>query len=76
MTTSQNIIGITVTGMTCEGCASTVRGALVNTPGVSSADIDVATGLVQVHVDGTVATDDLEFAIDDAVTASGYNVAS
>lgn len=76
MTTSQDIITITVTGMTCEGCANTVRGALVNTPGVTGADVDVASGRVQVHVDGTVATDDLEFAIDDAVTASGYAVSS
>ncbi|WP_430868169.1 heavy-metal-associated domain-containing protein [Demequina aurantiaca] len=76
MTTSANTITISVTGMTCEGCANTVRTALVQTPGVASADIDVASGRVQVHPDGTVATDDLEFSIDDAVTASGYTVAS
>jgi copper chaperone CopZ len=76
MANSENIINITVTGMTCEGCANTVRTALVATSGVTAADVDVATGLVKVHVDGTVATDDVEFAIDDAVTASGYTVAS
>lgn len=74
MTTSENIIGVTVTGMTCEGCASTVRTALVNTPGIASADIDVATGHVQIHPDGTVTTADLEFAIDEAVDGAGYAV--
>jgi copper chaperone len=74
MTTSQNTIQISVTGMTCEGCASTVRAALVATGGISAADVDVASGTVAIHVDGTVLTEDLEFAIDEAVTAAGYAV--
>lgn len=76
MTTTESIITISVAGMTCEGCATTVRGALTATQGVDFADIDVATGNVKVHADGTVPADDLEFAIEDAVTASGYTVSS
>lgn len=76
MTTSANIIAMTVTGMTCEGCAGKVRAALTATPGVAAADIDVASGLVQVHLDGTVQADTLEFDIDDAVSAAGYTVQS
>ncbi|WP_062210719.1 heavy-metal-associated domain-containing protein [Demequina oxidasica] len=74
MTTSTNIIELSVKGMTCEGCATTVREALVATDGISAADIDVATGKVTVHSDGTVPVDDLEFSIDEAVTQAGYTV--
>ncbi|WP_061963086.1 heavy-metal-associated domain-containing protein [Demequina aurantiaca] len=74
MTTSTTIIELSVEGMTCEGCATTVREALVAADGISGADIDVATGQVAVHSDGTVPVDDLEFAIDEAVTKAGYTV--
>lgn len=74
MTTSENSIHISVTGMTCEGCATSVREALVATDGISAADVDVASGTVAVHADGTVPTDNLEFAIDEAVTKAGYAV--
>lgn len=67
-------IDITVQGMTCGGCASKVRTALTETDGITAADIDVATGAVKVHTDGTVPAEDLEFAIDEAVTGVGYTV--
>ena len=76
MNTSDNTLRISVTGMTCEGCATTVRNALVGTAGVSAAEVDVASGRVAVHADGTVPTDDLEFAIDEAVTKAGYAVSA
>ncbi len=68
-------LDITVTGMTCEGCAGKVRKALTATEGIAGAEIDVASGAVKVLTDGTVPTDDLEFAIDEAVTQAGYAVA-
>ncbi len=68
-------IDLTVTGMTCEGCATKVREALVSTAGVTSADIDVASGKVAVHLDGTVERDALEFAVDAAIFDAGYTVA-
>ncbi|WP_062205418.1 heavy-metal-associated domain-containing protein [Demequina salsinemoris] len=67
-------IDITVQGMTCGGCASKVRKALEETAGIAGAEIDVASGAVKVLTDGTVPADDLEFAIDEAVTGVGYSV--
>lgn len=67
-------IDITVTGMTCNSCAGKVRGALENTPGIATADVDHASGRVAVHPDGTVDVDDLSFAIDEVVEAVGYRV--
>ncbi|NTV39954.1 MAG: heavy-metal-associated domain-containing protein [Demequinaceae bacterium] len=65
---------ITVSGMTCEGCASKVRDALSATDGIAGADIDVDSGRVAVHPDGTVDRGALEFAIDTAVFDAGYKV--
>lgn len=78
MTTAHEIpsIDVTVEGMTCEGCATTIRSALTATDGVAGADIDVASGRVSVHPDGTVDRGDLEFAIDGAVHDAGYKVVS
>lgn len=67
-------IDLTVTGMTCEGCATKVRDALVATAGVTAADIDVASGKVAVHLDGSVDRDALEFAVDAAIFDAGYRV--
>ncbi|MFW2512491.1 heavy-metal-associated domain-containing protein [Demequina sp. SO4-13] len=67
-------IEITVEGMTCNGCAGKVRGALESTDGVAAAEVDHATGLVQVRPDGTVPAEDLGFAIDEAVESTGYRV--
>lgn len=72
---STNTVDITVEGMTCNGCAGKVRSALEAVPGIASADVDHATGLVNVHPDGSVATDDLEFDIDEAIEQTGYKVA-
>ena len=76
MTTAHEIpsIDVTVEGMTCEGCATKVRSALTATDGVVGADIDVASGRVSVHPDGTVDRGTLEFAIDGAVHDAGYSV--
>jgi copper chaperone len=67
-------IDVTVEGMTCEGCADKVRDALSATDGITGADIDVASGKVSVHHDGTVDRSALEFAIDSAVFDAGYKI--
>lgn len=69
-------IEITVEGMTCQGCAGKVRGALEGTDGVAGAEVDHETGVVQVRPDGTVPAEDLEFALDEAVESAGYRVSS
>ncbi len=73
---SNDTVTITVAGMTCGGCASKVDKALVETNGITSTSIDVPTGAVTIALDGTVARDDLEFDIDEAVTSAGYRVVS
>jgi copper chaperone CopZ len=51
-----------------------VRDALTATDGITGADIDVASGKVSVHLDGSVDRTALEFAIDSAVFDVGYRV--
>jgi copper chaperone len=51
----------------CEGCASTIRDALIRISGVHGVEVDIATGRV------TVAADEgLRDAITAALLASGY----
>ena len=60
-----------VRGMTCGHCQSSVQNALLNMDGVSSADVDLATGKVAVTFDETkVTSDDLKQAVED----QGYDV--
>lgn len=58
-----------VTGMTCEHCVAAVSTKLGELPGVSSVDVDLATGGVVVHggVDGE--------AVRQAIQAAGYSLA-
>ena len=62
---------ITVTGMTCEHCAASVREELGEVPGVNSVDVDVASGAVTID---SVAPVDAG-AIRTAVEEAGYQVA-
>ncbi|WP_084079343.1 heavy-metal-associated domain-containing protein [Demequina sp. NBRC 110057] len=71
-----NTIEITVSGMTCDGCAGKVRTAIGALDGVSTVEVDHASGLTRVAPDGTVPADDLEFALDEAVEGAGYRVVS
>ncbi|GAT11711.1 cation-transporting ATPase [Mycolicibacterium novocastrense] len=63
---------ITVTGMTCEHCAASVREELGEVPGVKSVDVDVASGAVTID---SVAPVDAG-AIRTAVEEAGYQLAS
>ncbi len=58
-----------VTGMTCEHCVAAVSTKVGELPGVSSVDVDLASGRVVVHgsVDGE--------AVRGAVEAAGYSLA-
>ncbi len=67
-------IQLTVEGMTCDGCAGKVRDALAKTDGITSADVDHASGKVVVHPDGSVDHGTLEFAIDAAIFDLGYTI--
>ncbi|UXA16790.1 heavy-metal-associated domain-containing protein [Mycobacterium sp. SMC-4] len=63
---------ITVAGMTCGGCASSVRAELQAIPGVTQVDIDLSHGTVTINSTGPV--DDA--AVQSAVEEAGYQLAS
>lgn len=65
-----NAITLTVTGMTCAGCAINVQRALEGVPGVSSASVELDAGLATVRpVSESLETDSLLAA----VRRAGYN---
>lgn len=51
-------VAIAVTGMHCGGCANTVHAALMKVDGVTGAQVDLATGNVQVAYDAAKANPD------------------
>ena len=63
---------ITVTGMTCGHCVSSVREEVGGIPGVTAVDVDLATGRVTIESETRVDAG----AITDAVAEAGYQVAS
>jgi copper chaperone CopZ len=63
---------ITVTGMRCGGCASSVREEIGNIPGVSAVDVDLSTGTAVIDSEGPVDI----VAVENAVEEAGYQLAS
>jgi copper chaperone len=63
---------ITVTGMTCGHCVSSVREEVGGIPGVTAVEVDLATGRVTIQSETRVDAG----AITDAVGEAGYEVAS
>ncbi|MGN0065885.1 MAG: heavy-metal-associated domain-containing protein [Nocardioides sp.] len=61
----------TVTGMTCEHCAASVREEISEIPGVTGVDVVVESG--KVTVTSEQALDDA--AVSAAVTEAGYELA-
>ncbi|MFI6170292.1 heavy-metal-associated domain-containing protein [Nocardia sp. NPDC051052] len=61
----------TVTGMTCGHCASSVKTEIGKIDGVTSVDVDLASGAVTVDSAAPVADADIVAAVDEA----GYEVA-
>ena len=57
---------ITVGGMHCGHCASSVTKGLRTVPGVREVSVDVPTGRVQVSTDYPIAVSELERAVVDA----------
>jgi copper chaperone len=62
---------IGVTGMSCDHCATAVRGEIGKLPGVTDIDVDVAAGTVRIT--GERLPDDT--ALRDAVEEAGYGFA-
>lgn len=61
----------TVTGMTCGHCVSSVKQEIGKIDGVTSVDVDLASGLVRVDSASDVADADVAAAVDEA----GYALA-
>ncbi|GAA5089576.1 heavy-metal-associated domain-containing protein [Nocardia iowensis] len=61
----------TVTGMTCGHCVSSVKTEIGKIDGVTSVDVDLATGAVTVDSTAPIAATDIAAAVDEA----GYEVA-
>jgi len=63
---------VTVEGMSCAGCASSVRAELSQVSGVTDVGIDLAAGTVTITSAAPVDDADLRAAIEEA----GYQLAS
>jgi copper chaperone CopZ len=63
---------VTVTGMSCGGCASSVREEIGDIPGVNAVDVELRSGTVLIESDGPVES----VAIKNAVEEAGYRLAS
>ncbi|MDH6197495.1 copper chaperone [Mycobacterium frederiksbergense] len=63
---------VTVTGMTCGHCATSVREEVGGIPGVHTVDVDLATGLVTIHSESQLDP----VAVSAAVHEAGYAVAN
>ncbi|MFC9837360.1 heavy-metal-associated domain-containing protein [Rhodococcus sp. NPDC127530] len=62
---------VTVTGMTCDHCVSSVTEEINELPGVTAVNVDLATGKVVIE-----STTDLDpGAVADAVAEAGYSIA-
>ena len=62
---------VTVTGMTCGHCVSSVREEVGRIDGVTSVDVDLASGLVTIGSAAPVERDAIAAAVDEA----GYQLA-
>lgn len=62
---------VTVTGMTCGHCATSVREEVGGIPGVRTVDVDLSTGLVTIGSESQLDPS----AISDAVAEAGYAIA-
>lgn len=65
-------VTVTVAGMTCGHCASSVREEVGSIPGVTAVDVDLARGKVTIDSEAPIESD----AINSAVEEAGYQVAS
>lgn len=62
---------MTVTGMSCDHCASAIRAEIGKLPGVTEVGVDVAAGTVRVTGDPVPGDTSLREAVEEA----GYEIA-
>ena len=63
---------ITVEGMSCAGCANSVRAELTHIPGVVDVQVDIANGTVTIASDAPVDSAAIRAAVEEA----GYTMAA
>jgi copper chaperone CopZ len=61
-------ISLSISGMTCDGCARSVKRILLNVPGVTQANVDFRDG--SALVEGTASPQ----AIAEAIADAGYGI--
>ncbi|MFC7382231.1 heavy-metal-associated domain-containing protein [Sphaerisporangium rhizosphaerae] len=66
-----SVVTYTVKGMTCGHCVSSVKEGVTGVPGVTSVEVDLASGSLTVEGDGLVE----EARVMAAVHEAGYEVA-
>ncbi|MBY6413914.1 heavy-metal-associated domain-containing protein [Rhodococcus sp. BP-252] len=62
---------VTVTGMTCGHCVSSIREEISSIPGVTAVDVDLTSGRVEIDSETPVEQADIARAVDEA----GYQLA-
>jgi copper ion binding protein len=67
-----NTLTVTVTGMSCGHCASSVREEVGSIPGVTAVNVDLASGKLVIDSDPQVEADSIKTAVEEA----GYRLAS
>jgi copper chaperone len=67
-----NTFTVTVAGMSCGHCASSVQEEVGQIPGVTAVDVDLSSGTVTIDSDSLVES----VAIKNAVEEAGYQLAS
>ncbi|WP_062528014.1 heavy-metal-associated domain-containing protein [Demequina rhizosphaerae] len=68
------VVELAVSGMTCDGCSSSVEKALTGLAGVRSASVDHASGRAVVLLDAETAAEDFAFDADAAIHDAGYTL--
>lgn len=66
-----NTLNLIVTGMSCMGCVNSVKRLVSALPGVTSVEVDLASGKVSVQHDPALAGADL---IRKTIEGGGYSV--
>ena len=64
-------LNLTVSGMSCDHCASAVRAEVGKLPGVAEVDVDVAAGQVRITAQPLPG----DAALRDAICEAGYEFA-
>jgi copper chaperone len=62
---------VTVMGMSCGGCASSVREEIGDIPGVNAVDVDLSSGTVIIKSEDPIGPVDIKNAVEEA----GYQLA-